>query len=306
MNNKTKKPYDFLECLLNDIEENLRDETDINTLADRHSLSSTHIRRIFQFAFKQTLGTYIRSRKLSSSINDLLNTNLNILDIALTYGFEYEQTYIRSFKREFGITPGDLRKTGRILKINPPLNLFDSKRFDIDGTDGGVFFGPDIVMVPQFYIIGRKHKLPINCELTKLTTEPFYNFIKNEKQKILNTVNSDRLINLSIRLENDDEGYFTYMPSLQVKSLKNIPEGFDSFTFPPTLCAKFCIIIPDVNELNISIAEILFNNIDNFIKNNDQKYVLDRDMTTIDIFEPNSYGGEYKLWEWFTPVKEKK
>jgi len=56
---------------------------------------------------------------LSASIDNIINSNLNILDIAILYDFEYEQTYIRSFKREFGITPGDLRKTGQIIKIKP-------------------------------------------------------------------------------------------------------------------------------------------------------------------------------------------
>jgi len=40
----------------------------------------------------------------------MLKTNLNVLDIAMIYGFEYEQSYIRSFKRKFGVTPGELRR----------------------------------------------------------------------------------------------------------------------------------------------------------------------------------------------------
>jgi AraC family transcriptional regulator len=52
----------------------------------------------------------------------LLYTDKNILDIALDYGFDYEQSYIRAFKREFGITPGGLRKNGQMVKITPPFN----------------------------------------------------------------------------------------------------------------------------------------------------------------------------------------
>jgi AraC family transcriptional regulator len=44
---------------------------------------------------------------------------MNIVDIAIEYGFDYEQSYIRSFKREFGITPGSLRKNGQIVKTTP-------------------------------------------------------------------------------------------------------------------------------------------------------------------------------------------
>ena len=293
-----QRPYDLFESLLNNIEEGLKDNVNTDILADKYSLSTTHLRRLFQFAFNQTIGTYIRSRKLSSSIEDLLNTNYNILDIALLYGFEYEQTYIRSFKREFGITPGDLRKSGKIVPVKPPLYLFDRNRLA-----DGAFFGPDIVMVPQFHVIGKKHKVPLHCELTALPTLHFNKFINEEKMKILNAKNNDIIINISTdaEIENADYGYF--MPSLQVNSFDNIPDGFSSFTFPSALCARFRLIRPDDIELNETFAEKLFNIIDKFISENNQKIIVERSGTTIDIFDPTSFGGSYKLWQWFKPVK---
>jgi len=93
------------------------------------------------------------------------------------------------------------------------------------------------------------------------------------------------------------------MPSLQVKSFDDIPDGFSCFTFPSALCARFRLIKPDDIELNEKFAEILFSKIENFINNNDQKYIIDRKGTTLDIFDPSSYGGNYKLWQWVKPVK---
>ena len=110
-----------LEGVLIEIERNLKGYISDNELADKFSLSFGHLRRLFKFTFGQPLGTYIRSRKLSSSIDDLLYTDKNIVDIALEYGFDYEQSYIRAFKREFGITPGGLRKSGKIERITPSL-----------------------------------------------------------------------------------------------------------------------------------------------------------------------------------------
>jgi AraC-like DNA-binding protein/ABC-type glycerol-3-phosphate transport system substrate-binding protein len=118
----------FLDCLLDIIEYNF-EETNIDLISDDFGISSRHLQRLFKLAFNQSLGSYIRSRKLAASVDDLLNTRLNILNIALDYGFEYEQSYIRSFRREYGITPGDVRKTGKLLKITPPLNLLNSKRY---------------------------------------------------------------------------------------------------------------------------------------------------------------------------------
>jgi len=120
------KTYKLLEKVLINIEEGVRDGININIIAKNHSLSVRHLQRLFKLVFSQPLGFYIRSRKLASSINDLLNTDLNVLDIAIDYGFEYEHSYIRAFKREFGITPGYLRKTKQIIEIKPPLEFYAS------------------------------------------------------------------------------------------------------------------------------------------------------------------------------------
>jgi len=122
-------PYKLLEDALIAVEKKLRDEIGVDLIADEFDISSRHLQRLFKLAFNQSFGLYIRSRKLAASVDDLLNTDLNVLDIALDYGFEYEQSYIRSFKREYGITPGDLRRTGKTLKITPALSLFDSEKY---------------------------------------------------------------------------------------------------------------------------------------------------------------------------------
>jgi len=118
---------DFLKDVLDEIESELKGEINLNVLAEKFSLSTGHLCRLFRLAFGLPLGTYIRSRKLAASINDLLQTDNNLLDIAMDYGLDYEQSYIRAFKREFGITPGEMRKRRQAVEITPPILSFDSK-----------------------------------------------------------------------------------------------------------------------------------------------------------------------------------
>jgi len=122
-----KKTNDVLEGVLDEIENNLKDDINADILADEFSMSSIHLQRLFKQMFKKPIGTYIRSRKLSASIWDLLYSGLNVQDIALDYGFSYEQAYILSFKREFGFTPGDLRKSRYFVRTTPPLKPFCQK-----------------------------------------------------------------------------------------------------------------------------------------------------------------------------------
>ncbi|MDR0302158.1 MAG: helix-turn-helix transcriptional regulator, partial [Treponema sp.] len=126
------KPCELLENILLDIENGIKNNINTTTLSKKYNISSTHLRRLFSFAFKQPIASYIRSRTLAASLNDILKTNTNILDIAAEYGFEYEQSYIRTFQREFGITPGNLRKTRQIVEITSPLHLFDGNKMDDD------------------------------------------------------------------------------------------------------------------------------------------------------------------------------
>jgi len=228
------KPYDLLESVLIDIEKGIRDGVNVDELAKKHSISGGYLRRFFKFSFEQTIGGYIRSRRLAVSLDDLLKTDANILDIALEYGFNYEQSYIEAFKREFGITPGDIRKARHIVRVKPPLNLYDENKLA-----DGLFFGPDIVMVSQFHVVGVKQKIKYCGERASMIdcTKRF-----NEmKARIPNVINPNVLINISTEADKEDDCWY-FMPSVQVKKFDNIPEEFECFTFPSSLCARFRFI----------------------------------------------------------------
>jgi len=109
--------FDLLKNVLIEIERSICEDITADALAEKFSLSQGHLRRLFSFAFKQSIAGYIRSRRLAASLDDLFKTDFNILDIALEYGFEYERSYTRAFKREFGITPGELRKSGKYCQM---------------------------------------------------------------------------------------------------------------------------------------------------------------------------------------------
>ena len=293
------KPYNLLENILLDIENGIKNNINAAVLSKKYDFSEGHLRRLFSFAFNQSIASYIRSRILTASLNDILETDTNILDIAVEYGFEYEQSYIRTFKREFGITPGYLRKTGQIITIKPPLHLFDKKR-----VDNGVLFGPDFVMVPRFHIIGKRNRLSFK----DLCIEPLLakQFLENERRQIKKTVNPHVFIGLTCNI-NMEEGYFDYIPSVQVKYLKNIPHGLCGDTFRTSMCARFRYIgqhhYYDTNE---NVVSMLYNVISNFAQNEHPKYILLNDKIYFVMIDTRLYDGTYCQIEWYTPVSEKK
>jgi len=122
-----ERTKDLLKNVLIDIEKGIKNNITAFTLSKRYNLSEIHLRRLFSFAFNRPISGYIRSRTLSESLNDLLNTDKNIIDIALEYGFSFENSYSRSFKREFGISPDNFRKSRKIINVQLPLYLFVEK-----------------------------------------------------------------------------------------------------------------------------------------------------------------------------------
>ena len=287
--------YDLLENVLSEIEKSIKEDINIEDFVEKFDISRSHLKRIFSFTFNQPIAKYIRSRKLASSLEDLLKTDTNVLDIAITYGFGYEQTYIRAFKREFGITPGELRKTGKVVKIEPPLQLFNSNKLA-----DGLIFGPDIVMVPKFHVIGKKYKMLFRNNFSNVNSLDKY-FCDNLRSCIPNKLKTAEYINICTEAEADKD-YYNLMPSIPVKSLDTIPEGFDYFTFPPSLCARFRFIAPADAELNIVVADGMFKAIGDFMDNENQKYFLERKRINIDKFNYYGTNKELILWEWFSPV----
>ena len=293
------RPYDLLENVLIDIEEGIGKCIDSGILAKRYALSERHLRRVFTFAFKQSLSTYIRSRKLTASLDDLLKTDSNILDIALKYGFCFEQPYINAFKREFGMTPGSFRKSGRIVKVKPPLHLFDESKMP-----DGLFFGPEIVMVPQLLVIGKLHHIPSSESIT-LAPESGKDFWINERAKIKSAVNGDVYIGLT-RYNDKDIGFNEYLTAVQVENLKAIPEGFSGDTFEASLCAKFRYMGQHhYLEINRKLAGSMYEAIMIFNHAEHSKYRLLNDKVFFERIDTSLYDGTYCQMEWFAPVVEK-
>jgi AraC family transcriptional regulator len=291
---------DLLENAINQIENRVKEDINADFLADSLGISSIHLQRLFKFAFKQPVGSYIRSRKLAASLESLFNTDFNVIDIALDYGFEYEETYIRAFKREFGFTPGIARRTRQIVKVTPPFNLFGAKLFE-----NGIVFEPEIVMVPQFHVIGRKHQIPYSNSIN-MAPKAAKHFWANDRMKITNPINPNVYIGLT-KNAGTDADYTWYLPSIQVKKLKKIPEGLEGYTFTPSLCAKFCYIGQHhYFDINRNKAKNMYSAIENFF---DCDYGREFSRVSDIYFEKidtEAYCDGYCQMEWFTPIKKLK
>ena len=108
------------------IEANLAHDIQSADVARQAGMSHWHFQRIFKALTNETLKTYIRSRRFAQSLEKLANTDERVLDIALTAGFDTQESFTRAFKKAFSVTPAHYRKHASTLAFMRKV------RFDID------------------------------------------------------------------------------------------------------------------------------------------------------------------------------
>ena len=93
------------------IDDNLHQPLRIEEIARHAGYSKWHLQRIFKEHTGQPLGEYIRAKKLQKSIERLAHSNEPILNVAIALGFDSQQSFNRSFKRQYGQAPGAWRRS---------------------------------------------------------------------------------------------------------------------------------------------------------------------------------------------------
>ncbi|WP_075183548.1 helix-turn-helix domain-containing protein [Pantoea sp. 1.19] len=101
---------DFIEDLIAWIDNNLEGKLDLDTVARRAGYSKWYLQRMFKHHTGISLGEYIRNARLKDAATRLANSQAPIMDVAMSLGFDSQQSFNRSFKRQFGESPGAWRR----------------------------------------------------------------------------------------------------------------------------------------------------------------------------------------------------
>jgi AraC family transcriptional regulator len=87
------------------IDAHLGDDLDLATLADVAHFSPFHFHRLFTAYMGETLGDYLRRRRLEVAANRLLSQpHVTVLRIAVSVGFGSQEAFARAFKARFGVS----------------------------------------------------------------------------------------------------------------------------------------------------------------------------------------------------------
>src|SRR6266571_7948838 len=96
--------------VLEHIDRRLDEQLELDTLAKVANFSPFHFHRLFTAWFGETLGEYVRRRRLEVAAQRLVaQPRLPVLEVALSVGFGSTEAFARAFKTRFGATPSAWR-----------------------------------------------------------------------------------------------------------------------------------------------------------------------------------------------------
>ena len=231
-----------LDRALRYIEENLMDEgLCVASVAKEAAYSPFYLQRMFSAFTDQSLGEYIRQRRLSVAGQALRSTRETVLTIALRYGYDSPESFQKAFRRFHGVTPSAARKAGVPLKYLSPLHI------KVDLT-GGSMMDYVVETMEQMTVIGLSRRVPLDGAFGLIPA-----FWEEYHQKGL-----DQQVcgYLGICFEEEGKPDFAYMIAQFCEPDAPVPEGFEKRVIAPHTWVRFRAVgaLPDaIQKMNRQI-----------------------------------------------------
>ncbi len=106
MKNRKNFINDLIVWINKKIESNLK----IDDITIKSGYSKWHLQRLFSAETGQTLGHFIRERKLILIADNLITSNEPLINLAIKYGFNSQQSFTRAFHKKYQLPPQKYRK----------------------------------------------------------------------------------------------------------------------------------------------------------------------------------------------------
>ena len=127
---------DVLTAALEIVEQRLCEPMNAAALAKSCHMSYSGLQKLFGYALGCSVSEYITKRRLSRASRELLTDAKSITDIALDYQYGSPEAFSRAFKRFWGISPSEFRKTRRFADLHPKFRLENKTESRINNTGG--------------------------------------------------------------------------------------------------------------------------------------------------------------------------
>ena len=253
---RVKQDAALIQQLVDHIESHLAlqlaDELTVVRLAEKLDVSPWHFQRLFKSWVGETLGNYIRGRRLSEGARLLRETSDGIIDIAFKVGFNSHEAFTRSFKAQFGLSPKQFRQQAPDVHLQhkPVLSpaLYQHLSEEIQRQ-------PDIIKRPALTLVGYPARIPSPflidgsyCHLLEQSWTQLFSNLPRLPGHIANTMMGITISDSG----NFDEPELNYMAAVAFAgnaSLPTLQPGMVTHALPAQQIARFSVASVDIDTV---------------------------------------------------------
>lgn len=231
----------YIKDHVNEAVEFIENKININHTVEEISksvhLSKFHLQRLFKSLTGKGLMSYSRSRKLTLSLEDLKTSSLSVAKIGQKYGYDYEQSFSRAFKAEFGVSPHEYRQKPITVNITPKADV--TMLMELDNA---VIIKPFHVYKPAFTLVGVLNKVRNeDNEKQFKSTHVAVDFFHNRRKDIKGSIDPNLYYGYTFWDDTCEASSF-YLSALEVSDDSEVPESFIKKRIPSTHYTVFKMI----------------------------------------------------------------
>ncbi|HEY8271979.1 MAG TPA: GyrI-like domain-containing protein [Pseudobdellovibrionaceae bacterium] len=143
--------FELVLAAIDFIENNLKEEISIQEVCKEVPLSSWQFQRLFRALVGNSIGSYLRGRRLTLAAHMLADSK-RILDIAIDLQFGSQEAFTRAFKAQYRITPGQIRNHPEYIKLYKKPRL---TKDTLAHLQNGIQREPKICLLGPFNLLGK-------------------------------------------------------------------------------------------------------------------------------------------------------
>lgn len=229
----------MIENAIEDIEARLtHEDLNVPSVCEKAGVSRWYFQRIFKGVTGDSIGDYIRKRRLSLAALALTGSERPVLEIAIEHGFESQEAFTRAFKSHFGSTPAQFRKS-RDPKLF--MHKFQMDAAFLKHLEEKLIVTPKIETQPEMKLIGFSAPFrgifdenPNNFEVIPPLWANLFKRLGDIQGKV-----EGPMYGVIDCKDMDGGEELDYMACVEVESFDKVPEGMSTYTFPEGRLAKF-------------------------------------------------------------------
>lgn len=226
-----------MQTAINYMEEYILEDINYENVARQVYMSNYHFHRTFSMLTGITANEYIRNRRLSMAGQELIMSDVKIIDIAYKYGYESPESFTKAFTRFHGVTPNIARRAGMQLKS------FNRLIIKIQ-LEGGTIMDYKIVERESFKLLAKVKEFRNEIVSDDNNTEIPEFWDECIKAGVLDTLKKNAVNNAvygaCVPISKESK-YFDYGIGMEYNG-SEVPKGYRIWEVKPTLWAVFkCI-----------------------------------------------------------------